>query len=152
MQEDIGRQIIENHVTWQLLTDHPPLRMSGRHAAIVFLGKSWRTAPGANLLRVVIVDPGSPLIVKMRTPARLAVIAKRVVITLPALAVRMVITNPALTVSFVVTCAAVIGIRIVVSAHAMSGVAFALAILPALMLLATAGRCRLISQCRTTRQ
>lgn len=166
MQEDIGRQIIEDHVTRQPLTDYPPLRMSGRHAAILFLGKSWRAVPGANPLGVVIVDSGPPLIVKKRTLARMVVIAIRGAITLPALAVRIIITNPALAVSFVVTCAAVIGIRIVVAAHAMSGIDFALvilpaplavlpallAVLPALMLLAATGRFRLGSQYRATRQ
>lgn len=68
LHENCRRQVIVDYVTWQWPTYRPFPRMSGRYAAIVFLGEAWRAVSGEKLIKIVVMDDGSVPVSKIRVP------------------------------------------------------------------------------------
>ena len=80
---------VKDYLSRQMLARVPLLCLARRHATVVLLGQSRRTAPGAELLTVVVME-GDPVVVSEMVPlaeptGTMTLITREVLATMVAL-------------------------------------------------------------------
>lgn len=64
--DQLRRQFIENDLAWQRTADVPFFCLTGRHAAVVFLGQTGRAESAAMFVRVVVAHVRPMRVFEMR--------------------------------------------------------------------------------------